>query len=215
MFREDIAESIGKILMNNGHKRSILGNEYVMYMKRYSKELAFYVKCLDKRKWNQGISVEMIFTTIETPDDSLFVSGVGIHIQILTVYEDITDDIMIRAGEKIVAMENSLSGFSDFVLNELDNPYFQTKRLSIYKRGLLMYKIIKEDEQIGQKLDSLKSEVCRLIRSQKTRQAYQRCHDFIKQLPDHYFEDKKMGLGTDMDISTFIEYIYAQCELDV
>lgn len=214
MFKEDMARSIGRVLVSKGHKRSILARDYIMYIKRYSEELAFYIKCFDKRERNQGISIEMIFTTIGTPDDSLFVSGVGIHMQILTVLGDADAGIMIRAGEKIVELEDSLSGFADFVLNELDNAYFQTKRLPIYKRGVLIYKIIKEDGQMKQKLYSLKEEVCKLIKNQKERQAYQRGHDFMKELPDDYFKDKELDHITDMDISTFAEYIYAQCVLD-
>lgn len=214
MFKEDMARSIGKILVNNKYKKLVQTNDYVMFIKRYSEELAFYVKCKDKRKWNRGISVELIFTTIGLPDDSLFVSGVGIHTQILTVIDDVTDDIMIQAGEKIIAMEDSLAGFADFVLAELDNAYFQTRRLGIYKRGLLIYKIIRDDESVGEEFDSLKEEVCKLIKSRKTKQAYQRSHTFIEQLPDGYFEDKQTDLGTDLDIATFSEYIYAQCILD-
>lgn len=214
MFKEDMARSIGKVLVSNKHKKLVLTSDYVMFIKRYSEELAFYIKCCDKRKWDQGISVEIIFTTIGTPDDSLFVSGVGIHAQILMVIDDITDDIMIRAGEKIIVMEDSLSGFADFVLAELDNAYFQTRRLGIYKRGLLIYKIIKEDESMRKEFDSLKEDVCKLIKSRKTKQAYQRGRDFMEQLPDNYFEDKETDLGTDLDTSTFAEYIYAQCILD-
>ena len=214
MFKEDMARSIGSVLVSKGYKRSILTKDYIMYIKRYSEELAFYIKCLDNRERNQEISIEMIFTTIGTPDDGLFVSGVGIHMKILTVLGDAADDIMIRAGEKIVELEGSLSGFADFVLNELDNAYFQTKRLPIYKRGILIYKIIKEDEQMRQKLHLLKEEVCKLIRNQEERQAYQQIDDFVEELPDDYFEDKELGRITDMDISEFTEYIYAQCVLD-
>lgn len=210
-----MAKSIGKVLMNKGHKRSILASDYVMYIKRYSEELAFYIKCLDKRDRDQGISIEMIFTTIETPGDGLFVSGVGIHMQILTVLGEITDDILIRAGEKIIAVEDSLGGFEDFVLNEFNDAYFQTKRLPIYRRGILIYKIVKEDEQLKQELESLRQAVCMLIKGRKARQAYQRSHDFMERLPDNYFEDKELGDITDRDVSTFAEYIYAQCVLDV
>lgn len=59
-----------------------------------------------------------------------------------------------------------------------------------------------------------KEEVCKLIKSRKTKQAYQRSRTFIEQLPDGYFEDKQTDLGTDLDIATFSEYIYAQCILD-
>lgn len=37
----------------------------------------------------------------------------------------------------------------------------------------------------------------------------------MERLPDNYFEDKELGDITDMDVSTFAEYIYAQCVLDV
>ncbi|MCM1181754.1 MAG: hypothetical protein NC337_00070 [Roseburia sp.] len=214
MFKEELEQSIGKILVSKGYKKITQGSDYVMFIKRYSEKLAFYVKCRDKRKWNQGISVEMIFTTIGTPDDGLFISGVGIRVQVLTI-PDTDNNMLLRAGEKILAMEDSLGGFDAFVLEELNNEYFQTNRLPIYRRGLLIYEIIQEDENLREALRVLMEDVRRLIKTRKERQSYQQSHDFMEQLPDGYFEDKGIRGLTRLDVSTFAEYIYAQCILDI
>ena len=215
MFKEDIARTIGQVLKDDNHKMIYLNWYCIYFIKRYSDDLAFYIKCLDSRDRNRGVSIEMFFSPIETPDDSILRLETKIHIHILTVYGDITDDILVSAGKKVIAIERNIGNLSNMILEEFNEPYFQWGRLSIYKKGLTMYKIVKEDTAFKQEFECLMQNVRKMIKGKKTRKAYQLSEDFIEQLPVDYFGSK----GIDLELSKikymFSERVYAQCVLDV
>ena len=53
MFRDNIKRTIGTVLKANGHKMTELGSGCIYYMKRFSPELAYYIRCSDNRS-SQG-----------------------------------------------------------------------------------------------------------------------------------------------------------------
>lgn len=216
MFKEDIARSIGQILKANKYKMIVLSKYCVYFIKRYSDELAFYIRCTDNRNHNGGISVEMFFSPIEIPADNILSLKAGIHMHILTVYrDDITDDVMVSAGEKIIAIEKNIGNLSNVILDELEEPYFHNRRISIYKNARVIYNTIKEDVTISQEFEQLKKDVSKMIKGGKTRQAYQLCHDFVDKLSIDYFRNKGIDLEFSDIRSNFSEQLYAQCVLDV
>ena len=164
MFKQDIERTVGKVLNDNGYREVYLGKRCIYYIKRYSDKLAFYVRCSDNRHHDGGVSVEMIFTAIQLPDDRIVTFEVGVHIEILTVYFDITDELMIAAGKKVVAVESNIGKVSSVILEELKQPYFPKKRNEVFKDILLIYDTINEDICLQEEFNSLKKEVCKCIK---------------------------------------------------
>ena len=215
MFREDIERTMGRVLKAEKYRMIILDGSCVYFIKRYSDELAFYIRCMDSRDRNHGVSVEMFFSPIETPADNILSLKTGIHIRILTEYEDITDDIMISAGKKVAAIEKNIGSLSNVILEELNEPYFPSRRISFYKKGVTVYRTVEEDTALREEFERLIKNEKRMIRSKKTKQAYQLGHEFIGQLPEDYLRSKGIDLElSDSNKREFAIHVYAQCALD-
>lgn len=209
MFKEELSVSIGKILMENGHKMIVTKKDCVYFIKRYSQELAFYIRCRDRRQCHRWIEVEMFFMPIVIPDEEVFLSQAGICIQVFP-HGNCVGDKMISAGNKIIALEANMANFSELVLRELEEPFFPNAKFPVNKISFLIYNRIKEDESIRQEFVKLERDVCRLMKGKKTKQAYQQCCDFLKQLPSVYFEGKGVAVNPTIDCRRFAEQIYAQ-----
>lgn len=215
MFKDDIVRSIGVVLKEDGHKMTDLGRGCIYFMKRYSSDLAFYIRCSDNRNYQGDISLELFFTPVEIPSDSLLTFGIGVHIQVLSVFDDITDGLMAAAGKKIVAIENGIGSLSQTILNELETPYVMTDRIPVYKLQRAVYKLVEGDESIRQEFETLKKDVCKRIRSRRDRQAFQLGRDFANHLSEEYFRSKGMDLGFEVIQHYFCSHVYAQCILDI
>ena len=209
MFKEELSVSIGKILMENGHKMIVTKKDCVYFIKRYSEMLAFYIRCRDRRRYHRWIEVELFFMPIIIPNDDVFLSQAGICIQVFP-HGNCEGDKKISAGKKIIAIEENMANFSELVLRELEEPFFPNGKLPVNKITFLIYNRIKEDESIRQEFKILEKDVCRLMKSKKTKQAYQQCCDFLKQLPSIYFEGQGVTVNPAVDSRRFAEQIYAQ-----
>ena len=214
MFKEENARAMEEILKVNKYKMTELRMGCVYFIKRYSDDLAFYIRCTDSRYPGGGIFIEMLFSPIDLPDDSLLSLEAGIYMPILMQYEDITDDIIISAGKKVVEIEKNIGNLPNVIMEELSEPYFPNGRISVYKEKLAVYKTVKEDTEIREEFESLIKNEKRMIRSKKTEQAYQLSHEFIEQLPADYFRSKGIDLELSDIKSRFAEHVYAQCVLD-
>lgn len=215
MFKDDIERTTGKVLKDKGYKKVFLGKRCIYYIKRYSDKLAFYIRCSDNRHHDGAVSVEMIFTAIQLPDDRIVTFEVGVHIEILKVYFDITDELMIAAGKKVVAIESNIGNVSNTILEELKKPYFPKKRNEVFKDILLVYDTINEDIDIQEEFISLKKEVCKCIKKNRTSEIFQLCSEFVDSLPSDYFSIRKIELDINEIKDNLEEQVYAQCILDV
>ena len=68
MFKEELSASMGKFLMENGHKMIVTAKDCIYFVKRYSDILAFYIRCKDKRNRGGGIKVDYFFMPIVIPN---------------------------------------------------------------------------------------------------------------------------------------------------
>lgn len=217
MFSEDIARSMEPVMKSAGHNMKVYDKECIYFFKRYSDKLGFYIRCIDERGRSRGISVELFFRPIDVPDDRMLTFEVGLHIHIATIYRDISDELMASIGKKVILIENNIGNVSTAVLQELEEPYILTKRIPIYKRGILVYDTVKNDESIQQEFNYLKENVCKMLKAKKNRKAFQLGHDFIQSLPSDYFKNKGIELkfgSADLE-SEFAMQVYAQCILDI
>lgn len=65
-----------------------LDGDTIFYVKRYSDELAFYVRCVHE-KWKGQTTIEWFFTAIDTICDSIERLSIGLRITMITmVLED-------------------------------------------------------------------------------------------------------------------------------
>lgn len=209
MFKNELSVSIGKILMENGHKMIVTRKDCIYFVKRYSEILAFYILCKDSRHCHKWIEVELFFMPIVIPDDNVFSSQTGICIQVFP-HGNCEGDKMISAGKKIIAIEDSMTNFSELVLKELEAPFFPSEKFPVNKITFLIYNRIKKDESIQQEFKILEKNICRLMKSKKIKQAYQQCCDFLKRLPSTYFERNVIVVNPMVDSRRFAEQIYAQ-----
>lgn len=215
MFKEDIERTVGKVLKDNGYRGVFLDKRCIYYIKRYSDKLAFYVRCSDNRPRNGAIAVEFYFTAVQLPDDRIVTFEVGVHIEILKVYFDITDELMIAAGKKVVAVESNIGKVSSVILEELKHPYFPKKRNEVFADILLIYDTINEDICLQEEFKSLKKEVCKCIKKNRNSQIFPLCSEFIDRLPNDYFNIRNIELDINKIKDMLEEQVYAQCMLDV
>lgn len=213
MLKEDIERTIGQVLKADNYKMINPSRESVYFIKRYSDDLAFYVRCSEDRC--EGLKIEMLFLPIDIPDDNLLSLEAGIHVNILTVYWDITDDLIASAGKRAIAIEKNIGDLSNVILNELNEPYFYNRRIADYKEERAIYGIVKEDTAIRQEFNCLKKNVGEMIKIKSMEQVYQLSYDFIEQLSIDYFKNKGIDLELSDIKSKFAAHVYAQCILDV
>ncbi len=211
LFKEDIEKTIGKVLKSNGHRSIPISKGCVYYIKRYSDKLGFYIRCSDNRHHNGGITIQMYFTAIQIPDDRISAYYPGLEIHILTIYRDITDEIMIGAGEKVIAIECNIGNMSSTILGEIQSPFLPQKRSQMFKEILTVYDMINEDGDWQDEVILLKDKVCKAVKNKRYAEIFQLCSEFIDNLPMDYFQ----GKVPDMDLNTiknnFSEQLRAQC----
>lgn len=213
MFKDDIKRTIGKVLNKNGYKMITLDSGCVYFIKRYSEQLAFYIRCSDNRKYSGGVHIQLFFSPIQRPDDSITTFGIGIEINVLTVF-NVTDEIMIKAGDKIVAIEKEIGCCSPVVLNELEEPFFVPRCYEFYKNLLLVYNSVAENIEIRESFEQLKENVRKMIKKRKDREAYRLGYNFIENLSKDYFEQRGIVLELSDIKNYFAEQLYSQCILD-
>ncbi|MDE7205865.1 MAG: hypothetical protein K2N90_01660 [Lachnospiraceae bacterium] len=211
MFKEDIERTIGKVLKYNGYKLISLGKGCIYYIKRYSNKLGFYIRCTDNRHHNGGITIQMFFTAIQIPDDSITTLYQGLEIHILTIYGDITDEIMIGAGKKVIAIERNIGNMSDIILEEIKSPYFPQERSAIFKEIITIYDMINEDGDWQNEVIALKDKVFKAVKNKRHVEAFQLCSEFIDNLPTDYFQGKIFNMDINAIKNCFSEQLRAQC----
>jgi len=213
LFKDNLKRTIGKVLKENGYKERILHKDCVYYLKRFSDKLAFYIRCSDSRDNNAGAMVEMFFTAIQYPDDRILSLEAGIHIHILTVWEELADEVLIAAGEKIVAIEQGIGNASDTIVKELESPYFLNQRMKVYNTILQVYNTLNEDIELQDEFNLLKKQVSGVAKKKSLKEAYAFCDEFVDKLPNAYFEKK--GIKQDLEgiKDMLAEQISAQCLL--
>ena len=221
MFRDDIERTIGTVLKANGHKMTELGRGCIYYMKRFSPELAYYIRCSDNRSSQGDISFELFFTVVDVPCDVFLTFGVGLHVKILSIYEGVaydfmsTNEIITNAGEKIIGIENSIGGLAPVILDELEKPYYMNKKIPHYRLEREIYRQVEGDERVRSEFDTLKKEMCRIIKHGGNRKPRQLVMDFSAGLSDACFK----GRGIDLEFSEiqemFYQHLYAECILDM
>lgn len=213
LFKEDIERTIGKVLKNNGYKSIPISKGCIYYIKRYSDKLGFYIRCIDNRHHNGGITIQMYFTAIQIPDDRVTTYSPGLEIHILTIYRDVTDEIMTHAGEKIIAIEHNVGNMSSMILEEIQSPFLPQKWVLIFKDIFSLYDMINEDENWHDEVISLKNKVCKAVKNKRYAEIFKLCSEFIDNLPTDYFQGKVFN--RDMDMNTiknfFSEQLRAQC----
>ena len=170
MFRDDIKRTIGTVLKANGHKMTELGSGCIYYMKRFSPELAYYIRCSDYRSGQGDISFDLFFTVVDVPCDVFLTFGVGLHVKILSIYEGVTDDfmctneLMTNAGEQIIVIENKIGSLAPVILDELEKPYYMNRKIPHYRLEREIYRQVEGDEYVRPEFDTLKKEMCRIIK---------------------------------------------------
>ena len=214
MFKQDIARTIGKVLKAEKYKMISYGKYEVYFFKRYSEELAFYVFCHDNRGLNKGIRIYIYFAPIQIPDGAITRLPSGINLRIAEVYEnEISDEIMIAVGNKIVAMTKRLEGFSGMVLKELEAPYFPNERWSFFQKILLVYNTINEDTNLKEEVEAIKNHGRKVVKKKST-EIYTMCSELVDKLPQDYFAK----VGIDWDTGKIKDQLWrhfeAHCLLD-
>lgn len=231
MFKEDIQRSIGSVLKTNGHKMVNLGRGRIVYIKRYSDKLAFYIQCVNE-EWNEQVTVEWFFTAIDWVE-SIDRLSIGLHIPLITmilgdkeplkefppVYAtpETADAVLIGIGKKIVSLENSMGPATEhMILTDLNNPYLPTRRDIVYKELLQGYDILNEDEELKEAFTELKIN-CNKTKK-KSSAIYELVSQFIDNLPENYFESKGVCFETNINCKSIerlkegiSELLEAQC----
>ena len=209
MYNENnIDEIITVILSSKGyHKVPILQEGTNCYLKRYSDKLGYYVLCHYDKK---GISIHFCFTGIMMPDINLMDFYAGIHLEILEMYNNTTEEPIIVAVEKIKAIEPYLETASEIILQELMNPILPIEKLFLYRDTIIAYDILKNDENLQEKFALLEKEFYKVCKKRPISKKEQIIYNnFIDQFPLNYFAEKGF-LNIKKLKQNIILYIYAQ-----
>ena len=78
-----------------------------------------------------------------------------------------------------------------------------------------IYCQVEGDERIRPEFDTLKKEMCRIIRRGGNRRARQLAMNFSAGLSDTYFKDRGIDLEFSEIQEMFHQHLYAQCILDM
>lgn len=227
MFNNDIKRTIGKTLKADGYMLAPpLGKGVVYYIKRHSEKLGFYVGCRDSRSLNGPITVYLHFTGLMNPDDSVMNFFSGLHVKILDVYDtEVTDEVMIAAGNKIKVIEKYIGSSYNFVLQELISPCIDSDKrpfgqLAIYREYILIYDTLKNDKNLQEEFVLLQNRCFenykKMGESAERIERIALCSNFIDRLPKDYFIEK--GIYECLNFTKDIEnlkyglssYIYVQ-----
>lgn len=223
-FRELIETTIGVLLKENGHKMAGFGENSIIFMKRYSEDLAFYVRCIYYASWRKLIELHLM--PVDIPDDSLFdiestarhvESGIhkeaGIHIEAWTAVNN-AKDYIYAIGKKVLALEEHMDVFAEIVLEELETPYFPDDRIQVNKQRRAIYRMVKEDRNIEPEFEALREKAFELFQCGQGKQVYRLGAEFIGQYSAEYFKEK----GIDMELcairDAFSRQFYIQSMLD-
>lgn len=214
MFKQDIARTIWKVLKAEKFKMISYGKYEVYFFKRYSEELAFYVFCHDNRGLNKGIRIYIYFVPIQIPDGAITRLPAGITLRIAEVYDsEVSDEVMIAVGKKIVATVKGLEGFAGMVLKELETPYFPNDRWSFFQKILLVYNTINEDPNLKEEVEAIKSHGCKVVKKKST-EIYAMCSELVDKLPQDYFAKVGVDWETGKIKDQLWRHFEAQCLLD-
>lgn len=134
------------------------------------------------------------------------------EIHILTIYRDITDEFIIGAGKKVIAIENNIGSMSDTILEELESPFLPQKSNLMVRDILTVYDML--NEEWHEELSALRSKACKAVKKKRYMEIFQLCSDFIDNLPSDYFQGKVSDMELHTIKNAFSEQIRAQCLFD-
>ena len=209
MYNENNIDGIITVILSSKgyHKVPILQEGTNCYLKRYSDKLGYYVLCHYDKK---GISIHFYFTGIMMPDINLMDFYAGIHLEILEMYNNTTEEPIIAAVEKIKVIEPYLETASKIILQELMNPILPIDKLFLYRDTILAYDILKNDENLQEKFALLEKELYKVCKKRPISKKEQIIYNnFIDQFPLNYFAEKGF-LNIKKLKQNIILYIYAQ-----
>ena len=235
MFKDDVKRTIGTILKESKHKMIPVSKHSIYFVKRYSDKLAFYINCFDNRAYDGPITVTLYFTGVTMPDDSILNFDLGISISILKMYQvqqsdeafkqfseedsEIADRLMLTAGRKIVDIEAGIDEkMASMILNEIQSPYFSSKRMELYREKVKLYDVLNEDEELREEFALFKESYKKVY---KKAEAFELCSEFVDKLSEGYFEKKGITCKYNSyyeDNLSYIknelsQYLYCQCLL--
>lgn len=123
MFKDNLQRTIGKVLKEKGFELVEIDSTCIYYMKPYSDDLAFYVRCKKESEYESDVVVTFHFTVIGLSDHDLTNSCIGLQIPVaatapereinkehtkwVVVKDEFQDEIMIIAGKKIIDIQES------------------------------------------------------------------------------------------------------------
>lgn len=211
MLKEILERTIWKILKKNNYKMTISDENDIWFVKRYSDELAYYVRC-NRIESQKTIYVTFYFTAIQVPDSRLATTDIGLKIEI--GYSGEAGKTLEAAGEKIVAIENNLGDVAEVIMDELEEPYFMLAINEPYNENMVIYEIIDGNESLQTELKELKCKGCECLREGDKEKLQSLCSAFIDKVPDRVWEEEKICFDKDKTKNCFAEQIFAQCVLD-
>lgn len=189
-----------------------------MFAKRYSDDLAVYIRCTDGRKLGHNVNVDYLFAPIQPPDDSIDLFGVGIIVRILSVY-NVNDELMVAAGNKIVNLFAHMDSIESFTISELNSPFIKTKRFKYYIRAKEIYKTLFLHEKYGCKFAILVDRINNEIKCKKNsllafEPCFEMCVDFLNSIPKNCFSDEIATLDVTEKARLLYDEIYNRSLLE-
>ena len=215
MFEQDIKRSIGNILKKDGYRLSILSKDCVYFTKRYSDELAFYIRCFDSRSNNNGILVNLYFVPIQRADDSIESLPVGIKINVANIkYTEFIDEVMVAIGKKIIDISKKLVVYEFMIIDELKNPRFVNLKWERYTMIKNIYENLNNNSEYKSVIVNFKNEWINSKVKKNRPSGIEMFYKILEMSSTEYLKEIGVYDVNDNIISGLAGYLKAQCELD-
>jgi len=156
-FPEDVSRCTEQCLLKEGFISTqwlFPCDSLVAYIKHCDDITAFYLMYQDNRSTGGNVKVTLWLAPIQLPDARIEVLGIGIKI---ILFEDfnVNDSIICGVTNKGVALVDKLKRFTGIVNDELSNPFYENRRMIIFRKALQIESIARSQSSIMKKLDEI------------------------------------------------------------
>ncbi len=208
-----IENSVGTLLLENNYKIIDINEEAIYYIKRFSEELALYIRCPYSGIPESGYEMSLFFSVINNCVDIREI-GVGIEFSAGYIVENDVEP-NIKYGQKLLAIEKQIGSFEKMILDEMHSSSYKTEWFDYYmKHDYLYYNSLKNCGDIKTEWEKLHKDVIKDIQNNEAKNVDKICADFLDGFDVAFYEKNAIDISEKCFRQDFSRQVYAQCMLD-
>ncbi len=211
-LKDCIKNSLGKLFLENDYKIIDKGENIIYYAKRYSEDLALYIRCPYSGFPGAGYKLSLFFSTVNGCDDMNKI-GIGIEFSVGNIEKKVESNI--KYGRKLLLLESQIGCFEKMILDEMHSSSYKTEWFDYYmKYDYLYYNCLKNCEEIKEEWEKLHKDVIKDIQNNAAKSVDKICSDFLDDFDKCLYEKNSINFDEKCFKQDFSRQVYAQCVLD-